>query len=413
MIKESVLILGGGSDQKLLVEEFNNRGYKTIVIDYYDNPPAKAIAGLHYKISTYDEVAIKAIAIRHAVKLITTISTDQPLFFAAKVSFDLGLYFHISKDQALALTNKRFMKETFDLNGIPTAKHVVLEAEDIERKNFRCDHLSFPLIVKPVDSSGSRGISKIADKTALSDCLTMAIVHSRSKQIIVEEFIEGQELSVDAMVIDSVSNLIMISDNHKVENIGNQPLFSRSIFPSSISNEAINNVKVVCQQLAIAFNLVNSPLFVQVIVKENKVFVLELSARIAGGSKPYFIKAAINYNIVKSFVNLLLGKKVELPDYNFLDNSFVCLKYIYSHPGIIKKIIGDSQLKENNIIEELILYRNIGDLSVGPKDGSSRIGVVVIKANTLSNLRVKIDHFNNSFKIKTNNCTNIFINESK
>ncbi len=409
MKKSKVLILGGGSDQKLLVEEFNYRGFQTIVIDYLDNPPAKSIASIHYKESTYDEDAIRKIAKKHNVDYITTISTDQPLLIATKVSEELRLPCYISAKQALSLTNKSVMKNLLSANNIPTARHTSIEFSELHRYADITKDLNYPLIVKPVDSSGSRGINKIYRKADLLSKLQIAFDISRSNHVIVEEFIDGIEVSVDNLVINSSSNLIMISDNFKAGN-HQTPLIDKSLFPSVCSHAVRKKIESICQKLADVYNLNNAPLFVQMIVKDDEVFVIELSARVAGGSKPVFINNALGFNIVSAFVDLLLNQAEKLELKLAPYNGVIGLGYLYGIKGLIKKYLNAEELKKEGIINDIILYRFVGDTSLGMKDTSCRIGTVLIKAKDYYEFEDKLETFKQRFLVINEDGENILVN---
>jgi phosphoribosylamine-glycine ligase len=407
-MKPSVLILGGGTDQKLLVEEFNNRGYYTIIIDYLENPAAKEIAHKHYQESTYDEIKIKEIAIKNNVSFITTISTDQPLYYAVKVSEELSLPCHITYKQVLLLTNKYKMKPFLELNNIPTAKFFTYKIQDKKDLDIAFPCLSLPLIVKPADSSGSRGINKVAKESEFSQALEKAYDVSRAKEIIVEEFIEGVEISVDCIVKQGICEVLMISENHKII-YNDTPLFTKSIYPSDISKIAKKTVKEICQKIAIAYDLQDSPLFVQMIVRSDDVFVIELSARIAGGSKPLFYKEAKRDDLVKRFVNILTKDHQNCDEETQeLNANKTALYYIYCYEGIIDGFGNINWLMENNVLEKIILYKKEGELSLGLKDGSCRIGAALFKADSFDQLIEKFCIFRDKFMVINIDGENIF-----
>lgn len=147
------IILAGGYDQIALIQELKKRGFETILIDYYENPPAKNFADNHYQVSTLDIEAIKKIAIKENVHLVTTACTDQALLSIAKVSEELVLPCYIPYKKALNVTNKKYMKNVMNKSGIPTAKHkVVSDIKSIDLSEFK-----FPIVVKPTDCNSSKG----------------------------------------------------------------------------------------------------------------------------------------------------------------------------------------------------------------------------------------------------------------
>ena len=123
-MKKKVIVLGGSLDQKKLVEALKDRGFYTIIIDYNESPPAKAVADKHYQFSWDDREKVLSIAKTEDVELVLTSSIDKAQNIAAYVSDKLSLDFQISFEQAQQTTNKLLMKEIMCKNDIPTAKHI-------------------------------------------------------------------------------------------------------------------------------------------------------------------------------------------------------------------------------------------------------------------------------------------------
>ncbi len=386
MAMQKVVVLGGGPDQTLLVKAFKRRQWEVIVIDYYEDPPAKPFCDHHYQESTYDEVMIEKIVRDEAADLVTTISTDQPLLFAARISEKLGLPFPISEETAAKITNKKLMKKVLSENKIPTASYFTVTEDDAVLADGR--GLTFPLIVKPVDSSGSRGVQRVDTLQTLPDAVEAAFAFSHSHEVIVEEFICGTLLSVDAMVLNGEANVIMATDIHNATQPGKEALCVRNSYPSQISAVARSAVREVVQRVADAFGLVNTPLFIQMIVGGDAPYVVELSARVAGGSKPYFIKQVTGLDIVESYTNLLLNEDVNLTIVRSSDHLSLC--YVYAHAGHLKSIGGIDELIATGDIENWIYYRKVNDKIREWRNTSDRVGAFLTRGPNESIIQSKI-----------------------
>ena len=152
-----IVVLAGGSDQIALINELKSRGHEVILVDYFDNPPAKPYADKHIVASTLDVEAVKQIAYDENASLVCTACTDQALLTVANVSEQLNLPCYISYKTALNVTNKSYMKEVMLKYGIPTAKYVILDSVDLEViKDFQ-----LPVVVKPVDCNSSKGVKRV------------------------------------------------------------------------------------------------------------------------------------------------------------------------------------------------------------------------------------------------------------
>lgn len=387
-------ILGGGLDQKKLVQEFNKRGYKTILFDYYEDPPAKSISSKHYQISTYDADAVLDICKTEQIEVIATISTDQPLLTAAYVSEKLGLYHPLSYEQAKNLTDKEYMKDLLVKGDILTPKHIIVDSvsnvHDLKKPRF-------PLVVKPVDSSGARGVSFLYTQNELNECCELALEQSRAGKVVIEEKIDGVLVSVDALVVDDKVEAILISENAVFED--KPGLFRKTTYPSVIGEKAITQIQLALQKISSAFDLNNCPLFVQFIVTaEDEVYVMELSARIAGGSKPYLVPLLTGVDIVNAYVSQLLRIRPIFQKQSY-SGHFSC-NYIWSdRAGTIKKLEGLEELLKRKIIEQFGLFKGPGDSVAGRGNGADRIGYFYILDQNLSAIKSKTEQVDQHLKI--------------
>ncbi len=366
-----VLVLGGGADQALLVNEFKRRGWLVTIMDYYANPPAKAVADRHYQESCYDEEAACTIARRDGVARVATACTDQPLLVAARVSERHGLPFPISAALAQELTNKPLMKARMVRAGLPTARHAVVTG-DGRNLPVELAALRYPLIVKPADSSGSRGVLAIARPQELPAALKAALSFSRCATAVVEEFIDGYEVSVDALVVGGRAQVVMASDNLKVRREGKTALTARSQYPSRLPASMRPELDRIVNGLAACFGLVDSPLFVQLLATGERLYVVELSARLAGGSKPLFIQGAVGVDMLAAYVSQLLGEPVALRPTP--RPGVLVTQYLYCNPGTIREFSGLDAVCREGYVERVALYRQPGDVIKGWEHGGDRAG---------------------------------------
>ncbi len=379
----TVLILGGGADQALLVQEFARRGWRTLIMDYYPNPPAKRFATLHCQTSCYDCDAALALARDQHADLVTTICTDQPLLVAADVSAQLGLPSPVPYQTALALTNKAHMKATLAAHAIPSARHCVVTSAD--DPGLTSAALAWPRIVKPADSSGSRGVQTVRASHELAAAVATARTFSRCDRVIIEEYLEGYEVSVDAFVLKGRAHVLMCSDNYKVQQPGKTALAARSQYPSRMAPALHPRVQHILQQLATAFQLNNTPLFAQLLVHGDEIAVIELSARLAGGSKPLFIQTVTGIDVVRAFVALLLHEEVQVVPAAPAD--LVTVQYVYCTAGVIRELRGFDALLAAGQLTAYAPYRLPGDTVHGWAHGGDRVAAYLLRHASLEHLR--------------------------
>lgn len=379
------LVLAGGFPQIALLKEINKRGITTILADYYDNPVAKPYADKFYRASTLDVNAITEIAKNEQVDFLITACTDQALLTVAQVSENLGLPCYIDYQTALNVTNKSYMKKVFSEFNVPTAKHTVMGELDMnEVKEMR-----WPLIVKPVDCNSSKGVKKVTNNEELKIAFDNAVELSRTDTAIVEEFIEGEELSADIYVENGVAHLLSVSTLDKIPNNDKFVIF-RGFYSYEKTERVRSVVEKTAQQIADAFGLKNTPMLIQMIYDGENVFVLEFSARTGGGVKYLLINKASGFDVISAVVDLTLGKKpVVIPTKP--ENKFIANEFIYCKPGTFERLDGFEELKNEGIISDYYLFKWKGAKFDTIENSGDRIAGFSIQANTIDDLKAK--HF--------------------
>lgn len=377
------LVLAGGFPQIALIKELKSRGYTTVLADYYAEPVAKPYADKFYRVSTLDIEAITKVAKDEQVDFLITACTDQALLTVAKVSEDLGLPCYIDYKTALNVTNKQYMKEVFVKNNISTAKHVIMGELD----ESRIEDMQYPLIVKPVDCNSSKGVKKVENIDELKKAFSDAVRFSRTNTAIIEEFIDGEELSVDIYVEDGRANVLSVSSLDKIADNDKFVIF-RGRYSEEVYNKVHDLVGGVAQQIADAFGIKNSPMLIQLITDGKRAFVLEFSARTGGGVKFMLIKKASGFDVISAVVDLTVGK---LPHIEKVEpeNKYIFNEFIYCKPGIFDRLEGFDELKNNGAITEYCLFKWKGAEFDTIENSGDRVAGFTIQADNYEELKAK------------------------
>ena len=346
-----ILVLAGGSDQIALIQELKKYKHEIILLDYFENPPAKQYADKHIQASTLDVNAVVDVAKNENVGLITTACTDQALMTVAEVSEKLGLPCYISHKTGLNVTNKAYMKKVFIDNNIPTSKHIIVD--DVYCIDEKLKDFQYPLVVKPVDCNSSKGVKKVENVEMLKLALIDAISYSCTNTAVVEEFKKGVELSCDLYVQDGTAKLLSVTTSRKIRN-RNSFTIIQSYYPVISKNEE-KSVLSISQQIVDAFKLKDCPLLVQMIYNDHGLFVLEFSARMGGGSKYKLIEVLAGVNIMRNYVRLVLDLPVNVNPTRQIN--YVTMNYVYCNPGVIKEFKGLKELYEKGIITYFFEYK--------------------------------------------------------
>ena len=377
------LVLAGGFPQIELLRQLKDRGIETVLADYYAEPVAKPYADRFYQVSTLDVPGITALAKAEQVDFLITCCTDQALLTVAEVSEELGLPCYIDHQTGRNVTNKQYMKKVFNAADVPTAKHTIMARFD----ETLLKGMEFPLIVKPVDCNSSKGVKRTENKEQLRTAVEAAIGYSRTNTAIVEEFIDGEELSADVYVENGVAHLLFVST---LEKIGNNDKFI--IFRGRYSAEKTALVRdllqSIAQKIADAFGLKNSPMLIQLITDGKRVFVLEFSARTGGGVKYQLIRKASGFDVIAAVIDLTLGKKPHV-EVQPPENKFILNDFIYCKPGIFDRVEGFEELKKQGILSEYSVYKWRGAEFDTIENSGDRIAGFTVQADTPEELRRK------------------------
>lgn len=345
------LVLAGGFPQIALICELKSRGYTVVLADYFSNPVAKEYADIFYQVSTLDVDAIKAVAKKEEVNFLITACTDQALLTVANVSEKLGLPCYIDYQTALNVTNKAYMKDVFEKNGISTAKHIVMAELEVDK----LVDMEYPLIVKPVDCNSSKGVKRVENIEELKEAFDDAVKLSRTNTAIIEKYVCGTEVSVDIYVEDGKAHILSTS---RLDKIGDKDKFVifRGRFPALEAEPVMDKIQTTAQQIADAFGLKNTPMLIQLITDGKDVYVLEFSARTGGGIKYILINNASGFNVIKAVVDLTEGKKPHVekcvPKNKMMINSFV-----YCKNGKFHHLEGFDEMVEKGVMKEYYTFK--------------------------------------------------------
>lgn len=377
------LVLAGGFPQIALIQELKRRGITVLLADYNENPVARPYADRFFRASTLDVEAITEIARTEAVDFVITVCTDQALLTVAKVSETLGLPCYIDYKTALNVTNKSYMKQVFVEHGIPTARHVVMG--ELDWNAIR--GMDYPLIVKPVDCNSSKGVKKVTNAEELQQAFADAVNFSRTDTALVEDFIDGMELTVDVYVEGGKAHVLSLSNNDKIGEADKFVIF-RTRYPAVWTETIAPLVQETAQKIADAFGLKNCPMLIQMICDGKRVFVLEFSARTGGGVKHLLIRRVSGFDVIGAVVDLTLGEMPHVEP-GTPENKYIVNEFIYCRPGRFDRLEGFGKLKKQGILSDYYLFKWQGAEFKTIASSGDRVAGFTIQADTLEDLRIK------------------------
>ena len=343
-----------------LVREIAELNIEPIICDYYSDAPAKKMGYRSYDISTTDTDSILELAKdEHADGIICAFS-DRNLMPAYTVCEVLHLNHFFSREIIECLTDKHKMKHFFTSHGYPVVKYGVVSLEELDTASER---FHFPVLTKPVDAYGSKGIF-LCNTLEEIKAVTGRVLHESlnyRNRIIVEEYYQADEISVSAWVKDGRAYITCIYDVFR--NIENTFTLSAVAFPSKYSYTDLEDVNYLLNQIISDRGVEDGPVTLQCFIGADGIKVSELLCRLAGGS-PYLYPTFFGGpNLAKMVISHAVG---EIVDYQNLftfkpviekDDVFFDVQVLVNHKGsLYYGFDKEDVIKANSEIVDIVIY---------------------------------------------------------
>ena len=387
------LVIAGGLPQIELIKQLKDRGIEALLADGSPAAVARPYADKFFHVDVFDMEAIKEITLKEKVDFLITVCADQVLLVVAKVSEMLGLPCYIDYETCQNVSDKIRMKRIFKQAGVPTTDYVETDHFDMDV----IGKLKFPLVVKPVDAYSSKGVRKADNLEELKQYYEEAHQIGRSGRVIVEEYFSGEEISVDAFVVNGKAQLLNVTNSEKVKDKDRFVIF-RGRYPVKASEALMKQIEDICQKIADGFGLVNAPLLVQLLHDGDKVSVLEFCARTGGNMKYLLIKYASGVDVIGATLDITLGKKPDL-SLKFVRHNVVVNDFVYCKPGVFDHFEGFEELEKEGVINEFHPVRLKGTQMRGVTSSSDRIAGMNIVADSIAEYNEKLKKINSRVKV--------------
>lgn len=338
-----LLILGGNNMSKEIVRKARMMGVYTIVTDWYDTvkSPVKLMADSYWNESIEDYDKLSVLIKDNKVDGVLTGFTDSYLLPYQRICEMNNLPCYGTRDQFDIFTNKDKYKALCRQYNVPTIKEYSINE----------DYISYPVLVKPVDGSGSRGITICHDRKELNDAYQKAIDSSKQKKALIEQYIEGREVTVFWLFVDGRYYLTAIGNRHVKHNQDGNiiPLPVGYTFPSVVLPKYQKEVEENVKRMFASVGVKDGMMFMQCKVKDGSCLVYDIGYRLSGsieykilesvyGVDPLemLIRFAVSGNMTKDDLSDKINPAEMLPSFNV---SCLCA------PGTIKDITGLEEVK--------------------------------------------------------------------
>lgn len=377
---KKIMILGASILQVPAIEKAIDMGLEVIAVDIDSNALGFKIPDVKKEIiSTIDIESVMSAAEKHNIDAIMTLASDMPIMTVAKVSKKLGLV-GVDLDTAIKATNKSKMRESLKSFGVPVPLFYKVDSLDkcikavnkIKDKGYKC-------ILKPADNSGSRGIVLLPDfnEKTINIAYNYSKNNSRDKIVMVEEFMEGPEVSVETISVDGKCNIIQITDKittgapYFVEMGHSQP----SQLPDSIKDK-IKEITIAANK---AIGIISGPSHTEIKITQNGPKIVEIGARLGGDNiTTHLTPLSTGVDMVESCIKIALG---ETPDIRIKYDKASAIRYFDQSHGRIKSIRGVEEASKLPGIIQISIIHGKDHIINGIKSSSDRVGFVIGQAD--------------------------------
>lgn len=375
-MQKKMMILGASELQLPAIRKAKELGYRIILVDYNDKAVGFSLADVKLVVSTLDQEEVYRQALIYKPDIVITSTSDGPVRTAAYVNEKLGKQPDLSYEDSLCATIKSHMRNRLKENHVPIPEYYAVQ--NYEEFQAAVETLKGNCIVKPADNAGSRGVvlldgEKYRSGEELRRTYEYSKENSRNGTVMVEEYMTGPEVSVEAMTVDGQTTILTITDKF----ITPPPYFVEIAHcePSSLSEDIQESIKRVALQAIAAIRLKNGPSHTEIKVTEQGPKIVELAARLGGDyitSK--LVPLSTGVDMVGASVLLATGEKVNLES---KWNKGAAIHFIQGTEGTIKSIEIDRALYDLKGVEETVLYKKLGDTVHTTKSSNDRIGHII------------------------------------
>lgn len=371
-MNKKIIIIGANEFQNELILKAKKRNIETHVFAWKDGSIGEYTADKFYPISIIEIHQILEKAKEIKPDAIASIGSDLAMVAVNRIANELNLVGN-SNESTIMSTNKFEMRKAFKKNNIPCPNFMyITEDIDLNQINFK-----YPVIVKPTDRSGSRGINKVYNISDMKKAVKEAIEVSFNKEALIEQFVEGREFSVEYISENGKHNFLAVTEKFTT----GEPHFIETahLQPARITKEQENKIKEIIPKALTSLKIENGASHSELKIDSNdNIKIIEIGARMGGdciGSD--LVQISTGYDFVNMVIDVAMGKKLKMV--KVCDPKVALVKFIFDENDYeLYKCI---QKNNNNRIYRVSEIETVGSHNV--TDSSSRFGYFILRCDTI------------------------------
>lgn len=395
--KKKILLLGGSAQQIIVIKTAKKLGYETILCDFLIDNPGQYEADKFYLVSTTDKEAVLKVAIQEHIDGILAYASDPAAPTAAFVAEKLKLPGNPYQSVEVLCNKDRFrMFLAANSFSTPMAKgYVSIEKALSDRKKF-----NYPIIIKPVDSSGSKGVTVLYRDTELENALRFAFSFSRCHKIIVEHFIEKKHpylIGGDIFIIEKRIALWGLLNCHRDNQVNPLVPVGKS-YPLQLEEKDIEKVKETLIAIVEKLGICNGAMNVELVIDKNDfVWPIDIGPRSGGNMIPDLLGDMFGVDISEMAIKSAMGEKLD-EKFKTPNGCYATYNLHSNQNGVYKNIVFSEKLAP--YIYRKCLYKKAGDIVERFDNASKCLGIVFFKFPNEEIMKVILDNISELITIE-------------
>jgi len=405
------MILGGGSNQLELIKKSRDRGDYIVLVDYLDDCPGKLYADVHLKISTFDIESVVNACKEYRIDSVVTAGTDQPVYTAAVASKFCKQPFYLSEQTALNVTNKKYMKETFKAHHIKATNHCFITPDFCDRE---LKGLCFPLVMKPVDTQGQRGIFLVNSHSEIKENINETLSFSREAFALVEEYYDNDEITVNGWVSNGELTILSVVDRVTINDKKHIGICLAHNHPSLHLNNYKDEIEETTQKIVNAFDIDNGPIYFQYLIGESGLLVNEIACRVGGAYEGITIPYLTEFDILGAVLDFPGNTNIEVDQNNYFEtDKHLSTQLFFGEEGYIDSISGETVISSNGNVLAFGLNFQIGDIIPPLENAKARVGYFITKGLNHQDMIVNVERNFETLQVGTTNLIKNYLSYEK
>jgi len=387
-----LMMLGASGAQVQGIEKAKSLGCQVVTCDYIAEAIGHQISDEVCLASTFDVEAVLSAAKEMHVDGIMTMGTDQPVYTGAVVAEALGLPQMLTTNVALSVTHKKVMKGNFVKYNLPTVDYVIFSKEDpIEKLN----KITFPAVIKPVDSQGQRGIFYCKTSDEVLRHFDEVTAYSRENYILVESYYPHDEVTVSGWVKDGETYVMAITDRETFDQVDQLGICLAHTFPSKHTAIYSEEITELTKSIVTKFQITNGPIYFQMLIGAEGIKINEIACRIGGAYEGLTMPVITGFDLCEAMVQETMGIKANvepLTTYRFPPkNRFLSVQLFFSKPC---RLVNRPSVEAITRLEGVIacgFNYNSGDTIGRIDNATARAGYCLVEAGSKEELKDLLD----------------------